>query len=226
MNPKLGIVWRPTANTTIRAAAFKTLYNDLTTSRLNPQPRLEPVQVAGFTQLIFGGRGDEATVRGLAIEQELSPELFVGWQADSRHTGRTITDLLDGGLEDTVHVELRERAQQAYLYWMPLQQISFSARYEHGRYSSEPVELLGYSEMTTRRLPLEVRYFSRGGLTLGARASRVHQEGTFQTLAPSPLEPRRADARRGSLLGRGRVRRLPLGQAPRPAVCQRRQLAR
>ena len=148
MNPKLGLVWRPTANTTIRAAAFKTLYNDLTTSRLNPQPRLEPVQVAGFTQLIFGGRGDEATVRGLAIEQELSPELFVGWQAESRHTGRTVTNLVDGRLEDTLHVELRERAQQAYLYWMPLEQISFSARYEHGRYSSEPVELLGYSQMT------------------------------------------------------------------------------
>jgi tetratricopeptide (TPR) repeat protein len=187
VNPKLGVVWRPTASTTIRAAAFKTLYNDLTTSQQNAQPRLEPTQVAGFTQLIFGGRGDEATVRGLAVEHELSPNLFVGGQASSRRTETAGTSLLDG-VPETVPVDLREREEQAYLYWMPSEQVSFSARYEHGRYSSEPIELLRYSEMTTRRLPIEVRYFSRGGLTLGARASRVHQEGTFETPAPLPFE--------------------------------------
>ena len=72
-NPKLGITWRPTPYTTVRAAAFETLFGSLTTSTQNAQPRLEPVQVAGFTQLLFGGTADRGTVRGLAIEQELSP---------------------------------------------------------------------------------------------------------------------------------------------------------
>ena len=109
---------------------------------------------------------------------------------------------------------------------MPLEQLSFSARYEHGRYSSEPVELLGYSDMTTRRLPLEVRYFARGGFTVGARASHVHQEGTFRTPAPSPFEP--------AALAPGEDRfwvvdafvGYRLAESPRPAVSQRRQLAR
>jgi outer membrane receptor protein involved in Fe transport len=75
--------------------------------------------------------------------------------------------------------------QHAYLYWMPLEQLSVSARYEHGRYSSEPVQLFGYSHMTSTRLPIEVRYFSRGGWTVGARASHVQQEGEFQMEPPA-----------------------------------------
>ena len=90
ISPKLGLVWRPTALTTVRAAAFETLHNDLTTSSLNAQPHLEPTQVAGFTQLLLGGRGDQATVSGIAIEHELSPDLFIGWQADARDTESSV----------------------------------------------------------------------------------------------------------------------------------------
>ena len=165
MNPKLGVVWRPTAHTTIRAAAFKTLYNDLTTSRQNPQPRLEPVQVAGFTQLLFGGRGDASdSARRSPSSMSCRPSYSSAGRQTRGDTERTVTNLFGGGLEDTMHVELRERAQQAYLYWMPLEQLSFSARYEHGRYSSEPVELLGYSELTTERAA------ARGALLLRAAA--------------------------------------------------------
>ena len=122
---------------------------------------------------------------------------------------------------------LRERAQQAYLYWMPLEQLSFSARYEHGRYSSEPVQLLGYSDMTTDAPA------ARGALLLRAAASRsAHARRTCSRTASSKRSrPRRrstarARARRGPLLGPGRVRRLSLAESPRLVVSQRRQLAR
>jgi Tfp pilus assembly protein PilF len=172
-NPKLGLVWRPTEQTTVRAAAFETLFGSLTTSTQNTQPRLEPVQVAGFTQLLFGGLADRATVRGLAIEQELSTNFFLGYQAESRETDRPVATSPVG--TETVLTTLRERAHKAYLYWMPLDQVSVTAGYEHGRYSSEPIQLLGYSHMKTERLPLEIRYFARGGFAIGARASHVEQ---------------------------------------------------
>jgi tetratricopeptide (TPR) repeat protein len=187
VNPKIGVAWRPTARTTVRAAAFETLYNDLTTSSQNAQPRLEPVQVAGFTQFLFGSRGDQTRVGGVAVEHELPGDLFVGWQADSRRTERILNTPLR--LAPTSVVTLHERVQQGYLYWAPVDRLSFSARYERGRYRSERPEYLRYTHLKTERFPLEVRYFAHGGLTTGLRASHVTQEGAFEVPAPTPFVP-------------------------------------
>lgn len=187
-NPKLGLVWRATERTTVRAAAFEAVFNDLTTSGQNSQPRLEPVQLAGFTQFLLGGRGDRTEVLGFALEHELSPDLFVGWQADSRQTQRSVLNSFSP--DSMIEINLREHAHQAYLYWTPNETLSFSTRYEHGRYSSEPIALFGYTHMTTARVPLELRYFARNGWSFGARASYVDQQGEFQFApAPSPIEP-------------------------------------
>jgi len=186
-NPKLGISWRPTARTAVRASAFETLFGSLSTSKQNVQPRLEPVQVAGFTQTLSAGPTDRSSVRGVAVDQELSPKLFVGWQADTRDTQRLAALL---GTNVTIPFELRERSQRAYLYWLPTAKISVTARYEHGRNDSEPLAPDGYSHMKTERLPVEIRYFANGGLTIGARGSTVHQEGDFQSaLAQSLFVP-------------------------------------
>ena len=182
-NPKLGITWRPTPRTTVRAAAFETLYGSLSTSTQNVQPRLEPVQVSGFTQLLFGGGADQSIVHGLAVEQELSTKLFAGWQADTRATQTIVAG------PDPPLIDLEERVQRAYVYWLPSAQISVTARYEHGRYGSDPIPLLGYSHMKTDRLPVEIRYFSRGGITIGARASYIEQSGEFVSAPPQSLSP-------------------------------------
>jgi outer membrane receptor for monomeric catechols len=67
--------------------------------------------------------------------------------------------------------------------------VSLSTRYEQGRFDSNPSDFSGYSEMTTRRLPLEVRYFAQRGLTLGARVTYVDQEGLFQDPSAPPGSP-------------------------------------
>jgi outer membrane receptor protein involved in Fe transport len=44
--------------------------------------------------------------------------------------------------------------------------------------------------MKTERLPVEIRYFARSGLTIGARVTHVQQEGEFQTgPSPGPFDP-------------------------------------
>jgi hypothetical protein len=186
INPKLGLAWRATTRTTVRASAFETLFGSLTTSVQNAQPGLEPVQIAGFTQLLFGGAADQAQVRGVAIDHEWSPRLFVGWQAEVRETDRTAVSVLDPQSGPTAQALFEEHTQQAYLYWTPIDRVSLSARYEHGRYQSAPVPLFGYTDMKLDRLPLELRYFARGGLTAGVRASRIAQSGVFETPAPPP----------------------------------------
>ncbi|HEY9182062.1 MAG TPA: TonB-dependent receptor, partial [Gammaproteobacteria bacterium] len=188
-NPKLGVIWRPNARTTLRAAALEVLFGSLTTSTQNPQPRLEPVQVAGFTQLLFGGRADRSKVGSLAIEHEFSSRVFVGWEATERDTDRVAIDAFAQPGDPLIEIALNERGQQAYLYWTPGDRVSVSTRYEHGRFKSDPGDFSGYSEMTTRRLPLELRYFTRGGLTLGARATYVEQEGVFMMSSSTPGPP-------------------------------------
>jgi tetratricopeptide (TPR) repeat protein len=184
VSPKLGIVWRPMPRTTVRAAAFEALFGSATTSFQNTQPRLEPVQVAGFTQLLPGSAADDVTGHGLGIEHELSSHLFVGWQADVRDIERLVIPLAPGAPGGDLR--LSERTQMGYLLWAPSDRLSVSARYDHGRYrSSEPT--IGYSSMTTERLPLEVRYFARSGFTMGARVSVVKQHGIFLAPSPGPL---------------------------------------
>jgi len=185
-NPKLGVTWRPTERTTVRAAMFETLFGSLTTSMQNAQPRLERVQLAGFTQLLFGGIADRTTVRGVGIDHAFSADVSVGWQADTRDTDRPAV----GALGSTVAVQLGERAQEMYVYWTPTHNLSVAASYEHERFESAPQPLFGYSKMTTERLPVEVRYFAPTGWSVGARTSHVRQSGEFQNGFPQqPLDP-------------------------------------
>jgi Tfp pilus assembly protein PilF len=185
VDPKLSVAWRPTERTTVRAAAFETLFGSLTTSTQNVQPTLEPAQLSGFTQLLVAGTADEADVRGIGVDHELSGQLSVGWQAELRDLDRVVLNLFAPG-PYAQYVTLHERAQQAYLYWTPLDRVSISARYERGRYRSDSDPLFGYTQMELARMPLELRYFARGGLTAGLRAARIAQNGVFQVPSPAP----------------------------------------
>ena len=194
LNPKLGVAWHPTGRTTVRAAAFRSLFSSLTTSRLNPQPRLEPVQIAGFSQLLFGGAADRSTVHGLAVDHALSQRLFVGWEASVRETKRSIIFPSEAPERQVQITTLGERAQQGYLYWTPHERLGFSAKLEHGRYTSSILNgtpLFNYSDLTIERLPLELRYFAPTGLVVGVRTSHIRDHGTFvaNTPARDVLEP-------------------------------------
>jgi outer membrane receptor protein involved in Fe transport len=84
--------------------------------------------------------------------------------------------------------------QQGYLYWTPHDRLGFSAKLEHGRYLSAPINgtpLFNYSDLTIERLPIELRYFSPTGLVLGFRTSHIRDHGTFVTNTPTRdvLEP-------------------------------------
>jgi Flp pilus assembly protein TadD len=186
-NPKLGLVWRPIAGTTVRVAAFETLYGSLTTSPQNPQPRLEPVQVAGFTQLITAGIADRSTVRGLGVDHALSGRLLIGAEMTYRATDRPL--LVPGSNEIIERTRLDEHLGQAYALFTPTDRVALSVRHERARHTSEPVSYFGMVRGKTRRTPLEARYFFGNGLTLGARATRVQQDGLFEGPPPSPFDP-------------------------------------
>ena len=148
-NPKLGIMWRPTTHTTVRAAAFRTLFGSLTTSPQNPQPRLEPVQLAGFTQLVSVGTADVADVRGFAVDHELTERIFVGWEATSAtRIARSWTLYSTGAVE---HVNLTERTQHGYFYWTPSDRSASARSSRTAATAASRRRLFGYSHMEIER---------------------------------------------------------------------------
>jgi Tfp pilus assembly protein PilF len=189
IDPKLGVIWMPSEAITLRAAAFKTLSYNLSTSKQNAQPRLEPTEVAGFSQFLFTSNGDTATVYGLGLDGRLSTAMFSGIELVQRDVDAQILQFDPATLGvQLVRKPASEQSARAYFYWAPLPTVSFSSEYQVGRFRANEQSAYGFTDMTLRRLPLEARYFARMGLTAGLRVSHYHQEGTFLS-SPGVFSP-------------------------------------
>jgi tetratricopeptide (TPR) repeat protein len=177
LNPKIGLTWIPNDKVTVRAASFETLLGNLLTTKQNPQPRLEPGQVAGFNQFLFGAPTDISTVTGLAVDGRISARVFVGAELLNRAVESSLVPF--PGSTFALPANFSERSARTYLYWTPREDVSFNAQYLAERVHADPATPLALTHVRTQRLPLEARYFSANGLSAGLRASRFHQQGEF-----------------------------------------------
>jgi outer membrane receptor protein involved in Fe transport len=189
VDPKLGATWKPTDAITLRAAAFQTLLANLSSSKHNAQPRLEPVQVAGFNQLLFASNGDEATVYGLGLDAKLSASMFAGIELVQRNVDSQALRTDSAGQPYLAVTPATEENGHAYFYWTPRPTISLSARYQADHYLADAQSPYGFTEMRARVLPLEARYFGKTGFTAGLRVSHYQQEGLFLSSTSPAFEP-------------------------------------
>ena len=193
VNPKLGLTWRPTDAVTLRAAAFETLQASLYSTKQNAQPRLEPVQVAGFNQLLLGSNGDETTVYGLGLDAKPSAAMFAGVELTQRNIDSN-TVLFDAANQPyNAPQAATEDTGRAYFYWMPTRMLSFSAQFQAEHVVADPFSGYEFTEMRSRRLPLEARYFGRTGFSAGLRVSHYTQEGLFSSSTSPLFEPGKDD---------------------------------
>jgi hypothetical protein len=79
VNPKFGLIWNITQETTLRLAAFRTL----TRSLLNEQT-IEPTQVAGFNQFFDDTSATESRRIRIALDQKFLSTLYGGIEASKR----------------------------------------------------------------------------------------------------------------------------------------------
>ena len=91
-NPKAGLTWQATEDTTIRAGAFQTLQR-ITPSRQEILPSLEPTEVAGFNQFFFGNGSEEADRYGLGIDHRFSGSLHGGARGIPQTSGCALSEL-------------------------------------------------------------------------------------------------------------------------------------
>lgn len=185
VNPKFGLTWTPLSGTTLRLAAFRVLEPGLSTTQT-----IEPTQVAGFNQFYGTGleqdienaarQGSDTWQYGIAIDQKLYPNLYVGSELAKRDLN--VPGRLNGRrIED----EQREYLGRAYLYWSPISTLAANLEYRFDRF--EPGQrLMGqglFRKLDTHLASTGLSFFHPTGAGAELKATFIDQSGLF--LSPS-----------------------------------------
>jgi tetratricopeptide (TPR) repeat protein len=175
-NPKLGLIFTPTATTTLRAAALRVVRRDLVSNQT-----IEPTQVAGFNQFFDDSASTQAKMYGLGIDQRLSANWYAGAEATKRELN--IPFLAVGPRTSTVLVtDATQWLNRAYLYWTPTQRLGLRAEYQYEDLVRDPRLIsngFDYISLRTQRVPIGLSWFDPSGITLTTTATFTDQSGKF-----------------------------------------------
>lgn len=171
-NPKVGITWNPAVTTTVRAAVFRTLQRSLVLFA----PTIEPTQIAGFNQFLFGVDGERAWRYGVAIDQSLPRDVFAGIEYSWRDLDVPAT--LSG--VGVVRNDWKSELARAYLYVTPHRSLAVTAEYLYEQYERDGTfGDLEFKELRYHRLPVGLAYFHPSGLRAKLKSTHVRQDGSF-----------------------------------------------
>jgi len=180
VNPKFGVIWNLLQDTTLRAAAFRTLKRTL----INDQT-LEPTQVAGFNQFFDDSEATRAWRYGIAVDQKFTKGLYGGAeysQRDYDEPSSVIPDPPAPPVPQVERVDFRERLGRVYLYWTPHKWWSFSIEYQYERLDRDKSDFLNNPEyLKTQRFPVGIAFFHPVGFSAQLKATYFDQKGEFIT---------------------------------------------
>ncbi len=159
LNPKLGVLWQITPQTTLRASGFRTLKRTLTNSQT-----IEPTQIAGFNQLFDDADGTDAKRYGFGVDHKFTDSLLTGAEISRRDLTLPVADTRFHAREDNI---------RSYLYWTLSTQWAFSLNYRLERYQND---LSGIPETTTHTIPASVSYFHESGIFSNVGVTYVDQQ--------------------------------------------------
>jgi tetratricopeptide (TPR) repeat protein len=172
-NPKVGFLWSPLQNTTIRGAVFRSLKRTLITDQT-----LEPTQVAGFNQFFDDFNKTKAWRYGGAIDQKFTSELFGGVEFAKRDSEVPAVDQFG----DEIRVDWKENLARTYLFWTPLRWLALRGEYQYERVKRDQELTDGVKKMSTHRVPLGINLFHPSGVSALFRATYFNQDGTFESI--------------------------------------------
>ena len=169
-NPKFGVTWNVFPETTVRAAAFRTLKRTLSTNQT-----LEPTQVAGFNQFFDDFDATEGWRYGIAVDQKFSKSIYGGVEYSQRDLEFPSFEALQLKRFDS-----KERLGRAYFYWTPHQWIALSAEYNYEKTEIDK-KYRGYFEfLRTNRFPLAMTFSHPSGFSARIQTTYIDQEGKFK----------------------------------------------
>lgn len=174
-NPKIGLMLRPHAGTTLRAAVFRTLKRSLAARQT-----IEPSQIAGFNQLFDDPNGTQAWHYGIALDQTFGADVHAGAAYSFRDLSVPQIELVTANVTDA---DWNEQLARAYVYWTPHPFWALGVEYLFENFDREN-NFTGIEQvrnLDTHRFPLAVRFFHPNGLSAGVQATYIDQRGTFGT---------------------------------------------
>lgn len=176
-NPKFGLLWTPTQQTTVRLAAFRTLRR-LT----DANQTIEPTEVAGFNQFFDDIIGTRAKRYGVGLDHQFSSVLFAGIELSRRDSVKPVIEAGTGAISDVAY---KEDMHRAYLYRIVNPRWNIATEYFFNHYTSDftagradpsnPVKL------TTHYLPVSLNYHHPRGYFGKTTLNLVSQHVGFST---------------------------------------------
>lgn len=186
-NPKLGLTWRLTEETTLRAAVFRNLQRLFEVS----DQALEPTQIAGFAQFFDESDVTDSWTYGIAVDQKFLYSVNGGLAWSLRELDEPIVSV-SGSREtqEVVLIDNKEQIGRAYLYWTPQPWLAFGAEYFYERLENDPrfVSSQTYTDLKTHHLRLSTRAFDRSGFSGGLITHYIQQSGVTQDDPTNPFE--------------------------------------
>ncbi len=155
LNPKLGLDWQPSPNTTVRAAAFRTLKRELTANQT-----VEPTQVAGFTQFFDDVTGTDARRYGVGVDQRWGASVYGGVELSARDLD--VPRITGSGTADQEHQT--ERLHRAYLYWQATARMAVGVDAYYEQFDRDNAPVNQPSSLRTWRVPFHLTYHHPNGL--------------------------------------------------------------
>jgi tetratricopeptide (TPR) repeat protein len=172
-NPKFGVTWNPLADTTLRAAAFRTLKRTLIALQT-----LEPTQVAGFNQFYDDFESTDAWRYGVAVDQKFSKSIFGG----AEYSLRDLDVPFSAGEADW-----KERLGRVYLYWTASDWLALTGEYDYEKFERTEEVNLGAKEVKTQRFPLGINFYHPSGFSVRLKGTYFDQKGVFLPVGAAPL---------------------------------------
>ncbi|WP_459992552.1 porin family protein [Methylosoma difficile] len=179
-NPKFGLIFSPTENTTLRFAAFRALKRGIIQKQT-----LEPTQVAGFNQFYDDPDGTLANKIGFGVDHKLSNNLFMGAEFSRREL-----DLPVPSVENLYYfgkTNWAENNARSYLNWTLSSKIAVGLNYnfeelqrkKDGFFETTNGDSNFFSQLNTHRTQVFGNFFHPSGLLSKLSLSYLNQTGTF-----------------------------------------------
>ncbi|MGH8556534.1 MAG: tetratricopeptide repeat protein [Methylococcales bacterium] len=167
LNPKLGLIWNITPDTTFRIAGFRGLARAFIGNQT-----IEPTQVSGFNQLFDDAVGAQSTRYGLAIDQRIFPSIYCGIEVSRR-------DLKVPKLAFPVeNGDWKEELLRGYINWTPSSEIVLTVQYQFEKFRRSAVfDFLPVTD--THFVPVTLGYFHPEGYIARLTTTYVNQSVQF-----------------------------------------------
>src|SRR3569833_60594 len=177
LNPKFGLLWTPTQQTTVRLAGFRTLRR-LT----HANQTIEPTEVAGFYLFFDDFIGSRAKRYGIGLDHQFSSALFAGIELSRRDSEKPVIDAGTGAITDIAN---KEALHRAYLYRILNPRWNVATEYFFNRYTSDfsagVADTSNPVELTTHYLLLSLYYHHPRGFFGKTTLNLVAQHVGFST---------------------------------------------